>query len=562
MAIPVDKTIWEWLTEHTFDRRTKRTTSGYTDVDTQQRVTYLQLKDYATYLSTALGAVYGTCLGDAVAIFSPNTVWYPVAMFAALRLGATVSGVSPTYTKDELSYALRKTKTKILWTTYELKSVAVAAVQDLSHDCSIILLEPQPNSIETGNTLETLANLGKSYGEEKQIGAYKVPPGQTNKDICAFLNLSSGTTGLPKAVIISHQNVIAQCLQVEQITSTDHRRVLGALPVYHIQGLIHILHVPVALNAEVYLMRKFSMEGMLEAVAKYEIRELCLVPPIIILLAKSPLVEKYDLSCIRRFFSGAAPLSDGVLKVLQERFPQTGFKQGYGLTESCSAITLHPPDMLGYENAGFGGTLVANTEISIRSIDDGRELGVDETGEILARGPQITEGYLGDPNATASTFDSEGWLHTGDIGRMNNQGFLIVSDRIKDLIKVKGVGVAPAELEDLLLTHSQVESCAVLGAPDAYAGETPVAYVVLRNAGTAPADKTTVGMDLLQLVRRKRAPHKWLSKLEIVESIPKSPTGKILKKVIRDDPSRMGTSIVVSGKDATKIGAKVISAKL
>ncbi|KIW32894.1 uncharacterized protein PV07_04407 [Cladophialophora immunda] len=553
-TVPTDTTIWDWLLEHSIDRLTTRTTSGYTDVDTQNRVTYLQLKGYATHLSTALTTEYGIRAGDSVAIFSPNSIWYPVAIFGALRLGARVSGVSPSYGKDELSYALQKISAKVLWTIPELESVAVAAVRESgTRDCKILLLEDQRDEMATRRSLRGLAKLGKSRGKEGQVVAFSIPAGQTNRDICAFLNFSSGTTGLPKAVIISHHNVIAQCLQVAQITPADHRRVLGALPVFHIQGLVHILHVPIVLNAEVYLMRKFSLDVMLGVVSKYEIRELCLVPPIIVLLAKSPVVIKYDLSCVRRFFSGAAPLSDGILEVLHRRFPQTGFKQGYGLTESCSAITLHPPGKLGYENAGFAGTLVANTEIMIRSVDDGRELGVDETGEILARGPQITAGYLDDPRATASTFDTDNWLHTGDVGRMNRDGFLVVSDRIKDLIKVKGIGVAPAELEDLLLTHPNVESCAVLGTPDPFAGERPVAFVALRSLGPSEADKKATGVELLRLVQQKRARHKWLAEIRFVPSIPKSPTGKILKRALREERAPAGAEDVVRETDMTTV---------
>lgn len=316
------------------------------------------------------------------------------------------------------------------------------------------------------------------------------------------------------------------------------------------------------LNAEVYLMRKFSLEVMLDAVSKYEPRELCLVPPIIIQLAKSPLVDNYDLSSIRRFFSGAAPLSDGILQVLQERFPQTGFKQGYGLTESCSAITLHAPGMFGYENAGFGGKLVANTEIKICSVEDGRELGVEETGEILARGPQITEGYLDNPQATISTFDEDGWLHTGDVGRMNKDGWLIVSDRIKDLIKVNGIGVAPAELEDLLLTHDQVDSCAVIGTPDDYTGEKPLAYVALKSANRSSEEKEAIGAELLQLVRKRRARHKWLSEIRFVPSIPKSPTGKILKRQLREARPRDSDTFAVKANSARTSRAEMPYAKL
>lgn len=302
----------------------------------------------------------------------------------------------------------------------------------------------------------------------------------------------------------------------------------------HITGLVHALHLPVILNAEVYMLSSFSMESMLSTVEKYQIKELLLVPPILIRMVRDPIVDTFDLSCIERFSSGAAPLSEEIIQLLKQKFPGTGFKQGYGMTESCSCITAHPPGMYDYQYAHRAGTIVASTIIKIID-EDGNELGVGEPGELVAIGPQITMGYLGNEKATRETYDREGFLHTGDQAVVDSTSMVTITDRIKEMIKVKGIGVAPAELEDLLLGHEAVEDVAVLGVGDDYAGERPKAYIVLKHEeGEGRERVEEIGRDILGYVRERKVRHKWIKEVEFVGSIPKSASGKILRRVLRD----------------------------
>lgn len=290
------------------------------------------------------------------------------------------------------------------------------------------------------------------------------------------------------------------------------------------------------------MLPAFTVKAMLDTVTEYQIRELLLVPPILIRMVRDPIVDEYDLSFITRFSSGAAPLSEEIILQLKEKFPWTGFKQGYGMTESCSCITSHPPEKYGYEHAHKVGTICASTEVKIVD-EDGNELGVGEPGELLARGPQITMGYLNNEQATRSTYDPDGFLHTGDQAVIDEEGMVMITDRIKEMIKVKGIGVAPAELEDLLLGHPHVEDCAVLGITDDYSGEKPKAYIVRKNG--APEEKQ-LGEALLAYVKEKKVRHKWLKEIEFIAEIPKSASGKILRRILRDmaKSGKRGTVVI------------------
>lgn len=277
-----------------------------------------------------------------------------------------------------------------------------------------------------------------------------------------------------------------------------------------------------------------------------------MVPPLLIRLVRDPIVEKYDLRCVRRFSSGAAPVSDEVLALLEAKFPGTGFKQGYGMTESCSCITAHPPSAQhDFRHARTVGTIVPGTVIRLaRSPEDGGGwAGVGEPGEILAKGPQVVMGYLGNEAATRAAFDDEGFLHTGDQGVIGADGFVTITDRLKEMIKVKGIGVAPAELEDLLLGHPAVEDCAVLGVPDERAGERPKAYVVLKPGAVAGDSEglalQALGTDILRYAQGRKVRHKWVREVEFTEEIPKSASGKILRRVLRDREKNGVRGVVV-----------------
>lgn len=304
------------------------------------------------------------------------------------------------------------------------------------------------------------------------------------------------------------------------------------------------MHVPVLLNAEVIMLPAFTMDSMLAAVVEYQIRELLLVPPSLIHLVRDPVTSQYDLSCVQRFSSGAAPVSDEILALLRTKFPGTGFKQGYGMTESCSCITAHPPKAYSFDFAWTVGTIVASTEVKFIK-GDGTEAGVGEPGEILARGPQVVMGYLHNDEATKQTFDEDGFLHTGDQGVIDAAGFVTITDRIKEIIKVKGIGVAPAELEDLLLGHPKVEDCAVLSMPDERAGERPKAYVVLKSGHEYEAGEAA-GLEILEYVQERKIRHKWIKEVELTSEIPKSASGKILRRVLRDQWEKGVQGVLVS----------------
>ncbi|KAI9736695.1 MAG: hypothetical protein M1834_000899 [Cirrosporium novae-zelandiae] len=552
ISVPRDLTVWNWLFDSPASPLVKNDASavgGYTNATTKERVSYAQVKEYTTYLSTALVKSYGLKEGQKVALFSPNTVWYPVAMLGALRAGGVVSGASPAYNAEEMAYALKTAEARFLMTVpSSMKVAAAAAAKAGIPNDRIFLLEGE---MEGFITMKQLLETGKKYGARGQVKSFKLPPGKKNGDVCGFLSFSSGTTGLPKAVMISHQNVIGQCLQVQQLTPPGQKKILAVLPLFHITGLVHQLHLPILLNAEVYMLPGFSMKGMLDMIVEYQVRELLLVPPILIRLVRDPIVDKYDLRHVDRFSSGAAPLSEEIIQLLKKKFPQTGFKQGYGMTESCSCITAHPPERFDYKYAHSGGAIVASTEVKI--VDpDGKELGVNQPGEILAKGPQIVMGYLNNPKATAETFDNDGFLHTGDQGKIDDEGMVFITDRIKEMIKVNGIGVAPAELEDCLLGHPKVEDAAVLGIQHEYSGEKPKAYVVLKKGTEA---NETIGKDLIQYVKDSKVKHKWVFEIEFVEEIPKSASGKILRRVLRDMAKGTDKGLIV--RDAVKDKAKL-----
>ncbi|KAL8750907.1 MAG: hypothetical protein Q9184_006249 [Pyrenodesmia sp. 2 TL-2023] len=550
VTIPTDLTIWDWLFDSSYSPLARDgPVAGFTNAITGERVNYAQVKEYTTYLSTALVKRYGFKEGGTVALFSPNTIWYPVAMFAVLRAGGVMSGASPAYNVEEMAYALKTANAKFLMTVPQSMDVAVAAARRAGIPKErVFLLE---GDVEGHTTMKQLLDIGRSYGQDGQIPSFKIPRGKQNKDVCGLLSFSSGTTGLPKAVMIAHLNVIAQSLQIQQITTSDLDSVIAVLPCFHITALNHALHFPVLWNVEVYMLPAFTMKDMLDTAVKYQIKELLVVPPILIRLVRDPIVDQYDLSHLRRFLTGAAPISEEIIQLLQRKFPQTRFRQGYGMTESCSCVTAHPPEKYDYKYAHTVGALLPSTEARIIDLD-GKELGVNEPGEVLARGPQVVMGYLNNPKATAETFDGDGWLHTGDQGFFDEEGLLTITDRIKEMIKVKGIGVAPAELEDLLLGHPKVEDTAVLGVLDDYSGERPKAYVVPKRGEAADE---ALAKDLMEYVKDRKVRHKWITEMEFVEEIPKSASGKILRRVLRDRSKETSTAKLV--RDEVKEKAKL-----
>jgi len=334
---------------------------------------------------------------------------------------------------------------------------------------------------------------------------------------------SSGTTGLPKGVMLTHYNLVANLLQSACVLGVTERDTLtGVLPFFHIYGMVVIMNLSLHVGATVVTMPRFDLEQFLQTMEKYRITYANVVPPIVLALSKNPLVDNYDLSSLRILFSGAAPLGAHVVQAASTRLG-CEVNQGYGLTETSPVTHAARPGSAGLKMAGVGPP-IPNTEAKIMDVTTGTELGPNQEGEICVRGPQVMQGYLNRPDATAAMIDSDGWLHTGDVGYADADGCFFVVDRVKELIKYKGLQIAPAELEAVLLAHPSVADAAVVPLADDEAGQVPKAFVVLKSQVTVD--------QLMCFVAERVAPYKKLRRLEVTDQIPRSPSGKILRRVL------------------------------
>jgi acyl-CoA synthetase (AMP-forming)/AMP-acid ligase II len=349
-------------------------------------------------------------------------------------------------------------------------------------------------------------------------------------DDVALLMYTSGTTGLPKGVMLTHYNIVANLCQCEGTRDFDGfkegDRVLAVLPFFHIYGMVVIMKLGLCQGATIVSMPRFDFQEFLGVMQKYRITIAPLVPPIVLGMVKHPAVSQFDLSSIRLVFSGAAPLGEDIARALSEKLG-CPVVQGYGMTEASPVTHLSPtkPPF----KPGSVGRVVPNTEVKLVAIDGDAEVAPGDEGELWIRGPQIMQGYLNHPEETAACLDREGWYHTGDVGHVDAEGWFYIVDRTKELIKYKGLQVAPAELEALLLTHPAVLDCAVIRRADEDAGEVPKAFVVLK---PDDASKATTADALMGWVAQRVAPHKRIRHMEFIDQIPKSASGKILRRLL------------------------------
>jgi acyl-CoA synthetase (AMP-forming)/AMP-acid ligase II len=428
----------------------------------------------------------GFAPGDVLALRAPNTPAWAAVALGAMAAGGAVTGISPLATEAEAAAQL-------------------ASAPSAEGGAATLVTEP-----------------GSLTGPHGVVSPPGIVPSSPEPGQLALLPFSSGTTGLPKPVMLSHANLTAAARQLGTgLALTPRDRFLALAPLAHVMGFVVSLCAPLAAGATVVMLPRFELAALLDAIQRYRVTVIAVPPPVLAALARDPAVSRYDLSAVEALVSGGAPVSPELQAEAAGRFPGAMIGQGYGLTETSAVIPV--PDRAGML-PGSVGRLAPGTELRLLDPGTGRDARPGEPGELCVRGPQVMAGYLGRPEATAQMLGAGGWLRTGDLGRVDPGGHLFIVDRLKELIKVNAIQVAPAELEAVLAGHPQVADAAVVPRPDERTGEAPVAFVVARG----PLEPG----QLIAWVAARVAPHKRIRAVRLVREIPRTPSGKILRRLL------------------------------
>jgi acyl-CoA synthetase (AMP-forming)/AMP-acid ligase II len=470
-------------------------------------LTYGALAKAVRALAAGLAA-RGFGKGDVLAVYMPNLPEYAIAFHGAASAGGMCTTVNPLYTATELAHQLSDSGARILLTVPPFLDAARAAAKEAGVVDVFVVGEA-----------DGAAPFADLLGDPEQAPRPDLDP---ETDLAA-LPYSSGTTGLPKGVMLTHRNLVANLCQIQAgfpIESDD--TLIGVLPFFHIYGMTVIMNQGLRSGATIVTMPRFDLDQFLDLLQEHGVTRAYVVPPIALALAKHPAVDERDLSALRTIMSGAAPLGAELSERVASRISCLVI-QGYGLTETSPVTHVIRPG--GENRPGSIGQPLPNTECRIVDPETGGDVAEGERGELWIRGPQVMRGYLNNAEATAATVDADGWLHTGDIGVVDTDGYFQIVDRLKELIKYKGYQVPPAELEALIITHPAVGDVAVIGVPDEEAGELPKAYVVQSGDDLDPEE-------LMAWVAERVAPQKRVRLVELTDEIPKSPSGKILRRIL------------------------------
>ncbi|KAI0341064.1 acetyl-CoA synthetase-like protein [Trametopsis cervina] len=516
----------------------------FIDDETGRSIYFQDLKDRTSAFSAWLKAKTEFGNDDVLALCIPNHSDYGPICWGAQDVGGIIAAMNPALTVSEMEHQLKLVDPKIVIAHDSTLPNIQRAILKLSQKPTILLVGSPP----TGQNLYTFDRVIEEAKalDVHTVGQYKLNPGESKHKI-ALLCFSSGTTGPPKAVALSHYNFATAVLQTISTQGVnDHRIpydqarfrvgdiVTGVLPFSHIYGHGFNLHIALYCGMTVILSGPFNFEKMLKDIVKYKINTLFLVPPQATLLVKHPSVVSYDLSHIRCLALAAAPLPIELATAVSEKWPNAHFGQCYGFTEGTGAVSMWPISQKVGKFGTCGVLLPAGKHKVVKA--DGSLAEKGEPGELLIKGDHVALGYYKNTEATNEAWLEDGWLRSGDKVLIDEDDNLVVVDRMKELIKVKGNQVSPAELEGHLLSHPDVADVGVVGILDEYAGELPVAFVVLKEAArtcgahSEEAEKAK----LMKYVSDTKSRYKWLKDVHLLSAIPRNPSGKILRRLLRD----------------------------
>jgi acyl-CoA synthetase (AMP-forming)/AMP-acid ligase II len=467
----------------------------------------------------------GIAVGDVVGLLAPNSSGFAIAFHGILRAGATATTINVLFTAKDVIKQLTDSNAKMLITVSALlpQAAEAAAAVGMSDDHLVVL-----------------DGADGHPGAEDLLGAGATAPDVTFDPAThlAVLPYSSGTTGNPKGVMLTHRNLVANVAQTRPVQDVQPDDVVIAImPFFHIYGMTVLLNAVLHARARLIMMESFDLQGFLANIENHKVTVAYIAPPVAVALAKHPLVNEFDSSTLRAVLSGAAPLDEELGHAVADRIG-CRVVQGYGMTELSPVSHCTPLDggerLVGsVAPIGAAGWTAANSESKLVDPATGDEIGVpaeglSDTGELWFKGPNVMAGYLGNEEATRETIDDDGWLRTGDLARVDSSGCVYIVDRLKELIKYKGYQVPPAELEAVLLTHPAIADAAVIGARDAESGEeVPKAFIVKQSGAELTED------EVMEFVAGEVAPYKKVRQVAFIDAIPKSSAGKILRKDLR-----------------------------
>ena len=487
-------------------------------IDGERRFTFRQLEEYSGRLGGAL-ASFGVRRDEHVALLAPNCAEFVIAFYGILKAGAIVTTINSGYREREIAHQLNDSGAEVVIVHADLEPVLESAREEAPGLRRVVPIEP---TALPGSFWDAI---------DRAPAAPPAPVVRPDEDVAA-LPYSSGTTGLSKGVMLTHANLVSNVEQMvgregEESVPREDDVILVHLPLFHIYGMNVLMNPAVAVGATQVMMGRFDMDRFLSLISRHRVTQLFTVPPVGLSVTQYAGVSDHDLTSLRVGFFGAAPMSAELQLRVEEALGCTVI-QGYGMTETSP---LANSDFLEPERIRRGsvGPAAPDTEERVVDVETGtRVLPVGEVGELMIRGPQVMRGYYDNAGATAETLTEDGWLHTGDIARMDADGYVWILDRKKELIKYKGFQVPPAELEGLMLEHPAVTDVAVIGRPDVEAGEIPKAFVVPRIGVEVDEDA------LVRFVAGRVATFKQVREVEFIGAIPKSPSGKILRRLLKE----------------------------